>query len=226
MRVLGIETSTFTGGVACVAAGVVIAEITLDVRQTHTAVLLPTVDRALSDAAWTIDDVDAFGVSLGPGSFTSLRIGLATAKGLAAKYGRPVIGVGTLQAMAAAVPVPDMLIMPVIDARRREHYTASYRWSGGTLVEVTPPRVGVIEEVFADVCEPVWCPGEVGDELRDRITAVTGASVTVPAPRLPGARPSVIAHLAADVVARGDAATASALTPLYLRDHLGRKPVA
>lgn len=226
MRVLGLETSTFLGGVACVADGVLVAESLLDVRQTHTAVLLPTIDRVLADADWRLADVEAFGVSLGPGSFTSLRIGLATVKGLAAVTGAPVAGVDTLRAMATDVRAPDALIMPVIDARRQEHYTAAYRWTGGILVETAAPAVGTIEELFSGVQEPVWCPGDVDEALRARIAAATGGAVSVPAPRLAGARAATIAQLAADAVAREHPGPVATLTPLYLRDHLGRKPAA
>ncbi len=226
MRVLGIETSTFTGGVACVEDGVVVAESLLDVRQAHTAVLLPTLDRVLGDAGWTIDDVDGFGVSLGPGSFTSLRIGLATVKGLAAKHDRPVVGVGTLRAMAAGIAAADALLMPVIDARQQEYYTARFRRRRDLLDEESGPTVGPIEELFAEIHEPVCCPGEVDAPLRARIAAATGHAVIVPEPRLPGARPSVIAHLAATALAADEPRPTAALTPIYLRDHLGRTPVA
>lgn len=225
MRALGIETSTLTGGAACVEDGVIVAEYTLDVRQTHTAVLLPTIDRVLKDADWSLQDVDCFGVSLGPGSFTSLRIGLATVKGLTADLEAPIIGVGTLRAMAAGLHCGG-LVMPVIDARRQEHYAAAYRWTDKLLEEVMPPRVGDIETLFADVDEPVWCPGDVDEALAQRIIGATGCPVFVPEPRLAGARPSVIAQLAAGDCAAGRITPPAALTPLYLRDHLGRKPAA
>lgn len=225
MRALGVETSTFTGGVACVQDGAIVAETTLDVRQTHTAVLLPILDRTLRDADWALDSVHCFGVSLGPGSFTSLRIGLATVKGLALQHPVPIVGVCTLRAMAADVHTT-ALIMPLIDARQDEFYTARYRWVDHELREVAPPAVGPLEELFAGVREPVWCPGNVAPAVAERILAAVRHEVFVPEPRLTGARASVVAQLAAGDCEAGRITAPAELKPVYLRDHLGRKPAA
>jgi tRNA threonylcarbamoyladenosine biosynthesis protein TsaB len=104
MRVLAVDTSTMAGGVALLEDARVVGESLLDVRTTHSERLMVAVDRVLADAGWDAAGLDGLAVAVGPGSFTGLRIGLATVKGLALALGRPIAAVPTLDAMAAALP--------------------------------------------------------------------------------------------------------------------------
>ena len=133
MRVLAVETSTLAGGVALVDGDRLVAEYVLDVSVTHSERLLATVDRVLADARWTPRDLEGLAVSIGPGSFTGLRIGVSTVKGLALALGLPVAAVPTLDAMAAAVPWTALPVCPVLDARRGEVYASLYRRDGDGL---------------------------------------------------------------------------------------------
>lgn len=154
---LGLDASTMVGSVALVTDGVVEGEYTLKVRRTHSERLLPAVERVLSDADLTIADIDAVSVAVGPGSFTGLRIALATAKGLAYARRLPVVGVGTLEALAAPWWWFPGLILVMLDARRGEVYAAAYR--GG----IGPSRQGVVGLPEA-VVKPTACP--LGEFLR------------------------------------------------------------
>jgi tRNA threonylcarbamoyladenosine biosynthesis protein TsaB len=143
MRILGIETSTMTGSVALMDEERLIAEYTLNLsrrskerrvgvsaplrKETHTSRLMPAVDRMLKDASLTIKDVNGIAVSLGPGSFTGLRIGIATAKGLAQGLDIPIVGIPTLDGLAFNLSHYKDLICPILDARKGEVYTALYR---------------------------------------------------------------------------------------------------
>src|ERR671931_2186537 len=100
MRLLAIETSTLAGGVALLENDRIVGEYALDLRVTHSERVMAAVDRLMADARWRPGDVGAVAVAVGPGSFTGLRIGLSTVKGLALALGTPVAAVPTLDAMA------------------------------------------------------------------------------------------------------------------------------
>jgi len=130
MRVLAVETSTLSGGAALLDGERVVGEYALDVRLTHSERLMAAIDQLLSDADWTARELEGLAVSVGPGSFTGLRVGLSTVKGLALALAIPVAAVPTLDAMAAMVPYASLPVCPVLDARKREVYASLYRWDG------------------------------------------------------------------------------------------------
>ncbi|HSR10897.1 MAG TPA: tRNA (adenosine(37)-N6)-threonylcarbamoyltransferase complex dimerization subunit type 1 TsaB, partial [Thermodesulfobacteriota bacterium] len=143
MIVLALETATLAGSVALVDAGDgetgrrIIGENTLSNPETHSARLMPGIDRLLKEASLTIRDIGGIAVSIGPGSFTGLRIGVATAKGLAYALGIPVAGVPTLDALAATRPFSPDPVCPVLDARKKEVYAALFRCNGAGGLEKT-----------------------------------------------------------------------------------------
>jgi tRNA threonylcarbamoyladenosine biosynthesis protein TsaB len=125
--ILTIETSTPVECVAVVQDREVVAELTDTVGRGHTEKLLGAVEEVLGRAGVTLADLDAIAVSIGPGRFSGLRVGLATAKGLAASSGTPVVPVPTLEALAeSARPAPG-LVCPMLDARKGEVYAALFR---------------------------------------------------------------------------------------------------
>lgn len=126
MLVLGLETATPYGSVALVGAEGLLAESTALVPMHHLEWLVPAVDRVLADAGTTRGQVEGLSVSQGPGGFTGLRIGIATAAAWARATGLPVIGLSTLEALAALIGAPG-LIMPVLDAKRGEVAAALFR---------------------------------------------------------------------------------------------------
>ena len=137
MLVLGIETSTTQGGVAIIDADRVLCESVLNVEVTHSERLLPAIDRALGEARVSLEALGGIAVSIGPGSFTGLRIGLSTAKGLAYATGLSLVGVSTLEAMARALPAARWQICQVLDARKQEVYAALFRHESGALRRIT-----------------------------------------------------------------------------------------
>src|SRR5687767_12859446 len=130
MRVLAVETSTLAGGVAVLDGDRVVGEYLLDVRVTHSERLMVAIDRVLGDAGLAIGDLAGVAIAIGPGSFTGLRIGIGTVKGLVFARAIPVAAVPTLDAMAAGIPFAELPVIPVLTARRDEVYTARYRWDG------------------------------------------------------------------------------------------------
>ncbi len=135
MRVLGIETSTRRGSVAVSSDGVVVAAHTHEEPNAHAERLLGLIERSLTDAGITRDVLDRIAVGVGPGSFTGLRVGIALAQGIALGLGRPLVGMGSLDAMARAVSASDRRVrVPVLDARRGELFVAAYAPDGAELL--------------------------------------------------------------------------------------------
>lgn len=126
MLCLSMETSTKTCGVALIDENKTLGEIIINSDSTHSQKLLPAVDMLLKSLGKTLDDIDLIGVAVGPGSFTGLRIGIATAKGLA--YGKkiPVVGVSTLEGLALGTNHKEKTVVPILNARRNQAYAAVF----------------------------------------------------------------------------------------------------
>lgn len=138
MKVLGIDTSTLMGSVGIIEDGRPIAQYSLSIEVTHSERLLDTVNTMLKDSRINIDSVDGFAISIGPGSFTGLRIGLGTVKGLCMVTGKQAAGVSTLEALASNLPFCKYTICPVLDARKKEVYTALFKYDeNGSIIRVT-----------------------------------------------------------------------------------------
>jgi tRNA threonylcarbamoyladenosine biosynthesis protein TsaB len=139
VRVLGIETSTTSVSVALVEAGQVILERAHDRPKQSAERLLPLIAELLSEAGWPRTSLDRLGVSVGPGSFTGVRVGIACAQGLSLGLGVPLVGVSSLRVMARAVPasLPGVRCA-VLDARRAEVFVAGYA-AGPRAVQVLAP---------------------------------------------------------------------------------------
>ena len=129
MRVLAIDSSGLTATVAVVEDDRTIAEYTTNFKKTHSQTLLPMIDEMMKMIEMDVSDVDAIAVAGGPGSFTGLRIGSATAKGLGLALDKPLIHVPTLDAMAYSLYGCEDIICPVMDARRKQVYTGLYSFA-------------------------------------------------------------------------------------------------
>ena len=128
MRILGIESSSLVASVAIVEDGVTMGEYTVNFKKTHSQTLLPMIDELVKMLGISLDSLDAIAVSGGPGSFTGLRIGSATAKGLGFALKKPLIHVPTLEATAYNLFGVPGLICPIMDAKRNQVYTGLYRF--------------------------------------------------------------------------------------------------
>lgn len=150
MNILAIDTSTTRLCVGIINDKHKITEYNLDSGRRHTELLLPTIKQALRRLRITLDKIDCFAVGLGPGSFTGLRIGLATIKGFAQAKGIPIIGLPTLDILANnALPAEDRIIAPLIDAKRNLVYTAYYEVSNNHRLKRRSPYLLInIEELL------------------------------------------------------------------------------
>ncbi len=131
MKLLTLQTATPAGSVALTADEQLLGELFLDVRRPHGGWLLAAIEQLLGAAGMAIRDLDGFGVTTGPGSFTGLRVGLATVKGLALATGKPIAGVSTLQTLALQAPHAAMPVCALLDARKGEVYAGVFGWEEG-----------------------------------------------------------------------------------------------
>lgn len=148
MQILAIESSSLTAGAAIIKDDVVLAEYSVSFKKTHSQTLLPMIDEVVKMTETNLKELDAIAISAGPGSFTGLRIGSATAKGLCLALDKPLVEVSTLEAMAFGCGPFAGLICPIIDARRRQVYTALYQFDDNMeLVCVMEPKLLLVEEL-------------------------------------------------------------------------------
>lgn len=151
--VLGFDTSHRKGSVAIARGEEILCECLFDAADTHSATLMPAIDAALGMAKVGISDVEMFAVTIGPGSFTGLRIGLATVKAFAAVGRRPVVPATSLEVLAAAFPFSERSVFPVIDAHKGEVYGALYDTREGPPVETVHPFSARPEDIGGAIGE-------------------------------------------------------------------------
>lgn len=224
MKILAVDSTAKTASAALCDGERLLAEYTLNNGNTHSETLLPMVEAILSAFAMKPHDVDLFACSAGPGSFTGVRIGVATVKGLAFGSGRPAVGVSTLEALArnldhgdpAEEKVTPKIICPVMDARRGQLYTARFIRRGDGLERLTPDRAISYTEFESETLPlgKVWLCGD-GYELVHGLMPEGSAFDTPERLRYQSAYSVAMAALAA--YGRGDYGDADTLSPVYLR---------
>ncbi len=147
MKILGIDTSTKIATIAVIDEDKVLGEYTLNQEMSHSENLIPMIKELLNNLYIKIEDIDLYGVAIGPGSFTGLRIGVAAIKSLAHLFQKPIVGVSTLQAMAYNLPYNEIVI-PMIDARRDRVYTGIYSWENEGLKTIKADDVVEMEDLL------------------------------------------------------------------------------
>ena len=157
MRILSLDTSTAASSIVFSEDGELKGEINVESEETHSVRLLPGIETLLRSCGCTIESVDAFAVVCGPGSFTGVRIGLTTIKGLAESLAKPVIPVTAFEAWVEKFPEQEGILVPVIDARRGEVYGAVYARSGGAAELQSPGTVEKLPELLASIDHPQAC---------------------------------------------------------------------
>jgi len=229
VKVLAIDTSTPLGSVALVADGQVRAEIAASVQARHGRVLLPHVELVLSRAGVAPEEVDLFAVGIGPGSFTGVRVGVATAKGLALATGRPLRGVISLGALARGLGAAPFAV-PVVDAHRGEVFAAAFCAPEGALGDPVVAPFHAPPEEAGRRLRAVLGPGLAvlcGDGLRryeEPFCAALGGPFRLAPPLLDPPRAAVVAQLAEEDFARDGPSDLAALEPLYLRPSDAKLP--
>ncbi len=167
MKILAIESSGPVASAAVLENDQLLSECTVNYKMKHSTTLLPLIEYASKLVQLDLETVDAVAVAAGPGSFTGLRIGSATAKGLALAMKKPVIPVPTLAGMAYGLCGTDALVCPIMDARREQVYNGLYRFEGNELISLTEQRAIYMKEVIAEVNSICGTKDECGSGAKD-----------------------------------------------------------
>ncbi|RPI38134.1 MAG: tRNA (adenosine(37)-N6)-threonylcarbamoyltransferase complex dimerization subunit type 1 TsaB [Nitrospiraceae bacterium] len=218
MKILSIETSTMLGGVAIMddKSGL-IAETRLNVKTTHSERLMTAVNNTLIQSELKLEDMDAFAVAIGPGSFTGLRIGLSTVKGLAYATGKPLVTVPTLDAFAWNFPYSIYPVCLMLDARKSEVYTAVYKWEDNhfsTAIECVTIRP---EALLEKLQEKVLFAGEGARLYEARIVEMMKGRAAFAMPDKMVPSPANVAMLGLEKAVRGEYTEALKAVPFYVR---------
>ena len=218
MKILAIETATVAGSVAVVDDNKgLIGEIKVDVKIAHSERLMSSVEWLLRASGISIEEIDALAVSIGPGSFTGLRIGLSTAKGLSYATNKPIVPVPTIDAFAASLPFCSHLICPMLDARKNEVYAGLYKWEVRLLRKILPATAINPGELLEQIRGPVVLMGDATVTYKQLITDIlkTNAIFAPPSKMSPSA--STVAEMAIEKINQGIITDPISLTPFYIR---------
>lgn len=227
MNILGMDSSGLVASAAVWSDDTILAEFTVNNKQTHSQTLLPMIDQVVTMSGKAIEDIDAIAVAAGPGSFTGLRIGSATAKGISLALKKPVIPVPTLEGMAYRVSISNGIICPMMDARRNQVYTGIYAMENGRLTVLKEQEAVDIHELIDQLKEILQA-----EKYKDREVIFLGDGVPVqeavlekectfsyqkaPA-HLNRQSAAAVASLGAVYFAEGKAVEGKDHTPVYLR---------
>ncbi len=217
MKLLAIDTSGPVCGVAVMKDGAIVYEASAINRMTHSVNLLPMTDAACQSAGLTISDMDRLAVVSGPGSFTGVRIGVSTVKGLAHAHSTPCVAVDALEAMAAGAGAFSGVICPIQDARAGQVYGAAF-------AAASPRPERLMADVPLKLEEYVGQIRAFGDRFlflgdgmpvhRERLQALLGEAAVFAQPQQAFLRPAAVAYLAS---LAEETVSYLALEPLYLR---------
>lgn len=224
MKILGLDSSGLVASVAIVEDGLLLAEYTTDYKKTHSQTLLPMLDELKGMIELDMNTLDAIAIASGPGSFTGLRIGAATAKGLGLALNKPLVEVPTLEGLAWNLWGTDRLVCPIMDARRNQVYTGVYRFvAEGEGFELQ----AVVEQKASDIVELLEELNALGEPvifLGDGVPVYGGIIAEhckVPYSFAPAGnnrqRAAGVAALGAVYFAKGRTVTAAEHQPEYLR---------
>lgn len=220
MKIVALDSSGLVASVAYLEDGILVAEYTTNFKKTHSQTLLPMLDEMVQRIELELSEVDAIAVAAGPGSFTGLRIGSATAKGLGLALNKPIIGVSTLEALAYNLYGTNQLICPIMDARRNQVYTAVYEYEKGKLVERMEQAAIEIEELLEQLCTQEKTVVFVGDGVevyRAVIEERLGERASFAPAHLSKQRAGAVAALGEQYYKEGKIQTAAEHQPVYLR---------
>jgi tRNA threonylcarbamoyladenosine biosynthesis protein TsaB len=215
--ILGLDTATWTASVGVARDGRALAERTRRAENTHATTLIPLIEEALGEAGIAAADLGAVAVSAGPGSFTGLRIGLSTGKGLAYSIGARLVAVPTLAALARAAGSREGTVCTILDARKGEVYAATFAWRGEVLEGKTPAQAIAPRQLNRLIDSPCTFVGDGVDVYGELLVELFGPSATLLP--LAAAPPSgcVVACMGGELIAAGADVTLAVVEPYYVR---------
>lgn len=220
MNIIAIDASGIAGSVAYIANGKLVGEYYVCHKLTHSQTIMPMLEHLKGMIGIDLEKVDAIATTSGPGSFTGIRIGVATAKAMAMALQVPLIGIPTLDVMANNMTFTDAIICPIMDARRNQVYTAYYEWQEGELLRMSD-HLGVeidnlLEMLKAEERQVIFL-GDGVEVFKDKITEVLGENGKFAPSFLMMQRASTLAHLATKAYEKGEVSDPDTFVPMYLR---------
>ena len=219
MKILAMDTSSDVASVAVTEDNRLLGEYTMNnKKKTHSQKLMVMIDVLLKDIEVDISEIDLFAVSHGPGSFTGLRIGVATAKALAHACQKPIIGISTLEALAYNLPFCEHIIVPVMDAGKNRVYAASYIWDEGfrTLGEPEAMTIEECVESCGELLETVFVGDGAAVHMEYIKEQLGEQAFFAPANSLEQ-RASSVACAAYEKYKNGEASSYTDVKPVYLK---------
>ncbi|MBR5124703.1 MAG: tRNA (adenosine(37)-N6)-threonylcarbamoyltransferase complex dimerization subunit type 1 TsaB [Clostridia bacterium] len=222
MLILALDSTAQVGSVALCQDETLIAEYTLNTGHTHSETLLPMVESVLKISGYTVDDVDLFVCTAGPGSFTGVRIGASTVKGMAFGKGKPCIGVSTLEALALNGVALEGILCPAMNARRQQVYNALFDCNGTSLSRLCEDRALAITELGEELTEkypdrPVYLMGDGAKLVYDALRETMGERLILLPERLIHQSGYNTAMAGLRLHREGVTTTDAELSPVYLR---------
>jgi len=220
MKILSLDSSSTCSTCSILEDNRLLGEIIYNDKKQHSIILLSQIDSLLENLNLDIDNIDAFVVSEGPGSFTGLRIGLATTKGLAQGLNKPIVGVSTLDCLAYNIAFFDGIICPIMDALRDNVYTSLYKFTGETLERTKDYMAIHIDEliqILKENCETKVCfVGDATSKFKEKLSKNFPNSYFAPA-HLNIARASSLGQLGIKKLLNGEQDNLLTFSPIYLR---------
>lgn len=217
MKILAVDTATKSCSVAILEAGSLSVELTTLKDQTHSKQLMQLIHKGLEMSGFSAGELDGLAVTIGPGSFTGLRIGVSTIKGLAQALDKPVVGISSLDVLAWQCADRSYLICPLLDARKGEVYSATYRYDNDTLTQKSPENAGAPEAVVEKIKEPCVFIGSGAQLYRRNISAILGDQAHFAPESQNIIRASSVAFLSMERFETHDTDEIRGLAPHYIR---------
>ncbi|MCR4806039.1 MAG: tRNA (adenosine(37)-N6)-threonylcarbamoyltransferase complex dimerization subunit type 1 TsaB [Lachnospiraceae bacterium] len=220
MKILGIDSSGMTATVAVLEDDKLLAEYTINHKKTHSQTLVPMLDEIKKMTELDLDSLDAIAIAAGPGSFTGLRIGSATAKGLGLALDKPLVPVSTLEGLAMNAWGYDGLVCPIMDARRDQVYTGVFRFVNGKLERVMEDTAESVTDLIGQLegfNEKVLFLGDGVPVFKETIDSSLKVSHEYAPAHMSRQRAGALAALAAVYLEQGKTESAADHRPEYLR---------
>ena len=217
IKILAVDSSSLTGSVALCCGTSLVAESLLNIRSTHSEKLLNQIDLLLTEVGWKLEDLDLLAAVTGPGSFTGLRIGIATVKGLAQALNKPVVSISSLQTSALNIPLSNVPVCAFLDARKNEVYSQLFRCQEDIPIPLGSAQVLPPDVLLGQLKGEIIFVGHGVPLYRDLIRTVLAERALFPAPTAHQLRASQAAWLAFNHWSRGELQNAPDMLPIYIR---------
>ena len=215
MKILAVDTSTMMSSISILENDIIIADSSINQKETHSEMLIPLIKRMLDDLKIKAGDIDLFAIAKGPGSFTGLRIGMTSLKAMAQALDKPIIGISTLKGMAYSI-LNDNYVLSIIDARGKRYFAGLYKWNNREL-EMKFEEI-VEEQELEKRIQGLDKLTIVGEAIRKLPLSIKDASnIRLAHPGLNNGISKNIAILAKKQFEKGEIDSTFDITPNYLR---------